>query len=61
MRTVNSDAAIPPAVATEYIVGAYMGLLTWWLDSGAQLPPERIDDLFRRLTTRDIIRADVTE
>ena len=28
-----------------------MALLTGWLDDGAELPPEEIDAVFRRLTT----------
>jgi AcrR family transcriptional regulator len=41
--------AIPREVVVEYVVGAYMSVLTWWLDSGAKLPAERIDAMFRRL------------
>lgn len=46
--------AIPREVVVQYIVGAYMALLTWWLDGGAKLPPERIDAMFRTLTTRGV-------
>jgi len=37
--------------AVQYIVGAYMAVLTWWLDGGAKLPPERINAMFQRLAT----------
>lgn len=40
--------------AVQYIVGAYMAVLTWWLDGGAKLPPERINAMFRRLATDGI-------
>lgn len=36
-------------VAVQFLVGAYMSLLTWWLDRGAREPPEEIDRAFREL------------
>jgi len=36
-------------LATEYIAGAFMAVLTWWLDHGAKLPPQEVDVVFRRL------------
>jgi hypothetical protein len=32
-----------------------MAVLTWWLDKGAKLPPQRVDAMFRRLATEGII------
>jgi AcrR family transcriptional regulator len=37
------------ALATEYIAGAFMAVLTWWVDHGAKLLPEEVDGIFRRL------------
>jgi AcrR family transcriptional regulator len=34
-----------------YVVGAFMSLLISWLDAGARFPPERLDAMFRRLST----------
>jgi AcrR family transcriptional regulator len=49
-------AALPPAKAAtqrefvvRYVVGAYLAVLTWWLDSGAKLPSAEMDAMFRRL------------
>jgi len=42
---------IPRELVVQYVVGAFMALLTGWLDDGAKLPPEEIDAVFRRLTT----------
>jgi AcrR family transcriptional regulator len=39
----------PREVVIQHIVGAYIAVLTWWLDGGAKLPPQRIDAIFRRL------------
>jgi AcrR family transcriptional regulator len=47
----NSLDAVPRELVVQYVVGAYMAVMTWWLDGGAKLPPERIDAMFRRLAT----------
>jgi AcrR family transcriptional regulator len=44
----------PGEFAVQYIVGAYMAVLTWWLDGGAKLPPQRINAMFQRLATNGI-------
>ncbi|RWI36100.1 TetR/AcrR family transcriptional regulator [Mesorhizobium sp.] len=49
--------AIPRELVVQYVVGAYMAVLTWWLDGGAKLPPDRIDTMFRRLATDGITRS----
>jgi hypothetical protein len=41
--------AVQRELAVEYVAGAFMAVLTWWLDRGAQLPPEDLDAVFRRL------------
>lgn len=51
----NSADVIPRELAVQYVVGAYMAVLTWWLDGGAKLPPQRIDAMFRRLATEGIM------
>jgi AcrR family transcriptional regulator len=33
----------------HFVVGAFLGVLIWWLDSPHPLPPEEVDALFRRL------------
>lgn len=45
----NAADAAPRELIVHYVVGAYMAVLTWWLDRGAKLPPERIDAMFRHL------------
>jgi AcrR family transcriptional regulator len=51
----KSADAIPREFAVQYIVGAFMAVMTWWLDGGAKLPPQRIDAMFRRLATEGIV------
>ncbi len=42
------------ALAVEYIAGAFMSVLTWWLDRGAKLPPQEVDEIFRRLVMHGV-------
>lgn len=51
----NAKDGIPSELVVQYIVGAYMAVLTWWLDGGAKLSPRRIDAMFRRLATEGIM------
>jgi hypothetical protein len=51
----NPADAAPREVVVHYVVGAYMAVLTWWLDGGAKLPPQRIDAIFRRLATDGVM------
>jgi AcrR family transcriptional regulator len=51
----NSADAVPREFATQYLVGACMAVLTWWLDKGAKLAPQRVDAMFQRLATEGIM------
>jgi AcrR family transcriptional regulator len=53
----NSTDVIPGELTVQYVVGAYMAVLTWWLDGGAKLPPERMDAMFRRFAIEGIMRS----
>ncbi len=57
--TIDNKPAdgIPREFAVQYVVGAFMAVMTWWLDGGAKLPPQRIDAMFRRLATDGIIAS----
>jgi AcrR family transcriptional regulator len=43
--------AVHRELVVNYMVGAFMGVVAWWLDGGAELPIERIDDMFRHLAS----------
>lgn len=47
--TGRTDRAVPPDLVVEYLVGAYVSVLTWWLDRGAEPSPQVLDELFRQL------------
>lgn len=53
----SSADVIPREIVVQYVVGAYMAVLTWWLDGGAKLPPQRINAMFRRLATEGIMAS----
>jgi len=36
-------------MVTQHITGALMAVMTWWLDSGAKLSIDELDDSFRRV------------
>jgi AcrR family transcriptional regulator len=44
-----STGGPPPEVTVQFVVGAYMSVLTWWLDRGAREPAEELDRAFRAL------------
>jgi hypothetical protein len=56
LAATDKDSAdvIPRELVVQYVVGAYMAVLAWWLDGGTKLPPQRIDTMFRRLATEGI-------
>ncbi len=51
---VDRSDAVPLELVIEYIVGAYMAVMTSWLDGGAKLDPERMDAMFRHLATEGV-------
>src|SRR5262249_40661383 len=48
---MGSGDCPPRGLLVEYVIGAYMAVLVWWLDGGAKLPPQQVDAMFRRLTS----------
>jgi AcrR family transcriptional regulator len=54
--TRDKSADISRELVVQYVVGAFMAVMTWWLDGGAKLPPRRIDAMFRRLATEGIMQ-----
>jgi AcrR family transcriptional regulator len=48
----GSSGAFLREFSVQYVVGAFMSVLSWWIQSGAKRPPEEVEDLFRRFTAR---------
>ena len=53
----NSGDTIPRELVVQYVAGAYMAVLTWWLDGGAKLPARQIDAMFRHLATEGVMQS----
>ena len=49
--------AVPSELAVQYVVGAYIAVLTWWLDRGAKPSPQSMDAMFRHLAINGIARG----
>jgi AcrR family transcriptional regulator len=41
--------SVPPPVMANYLAGALLTLLVWWLDNNMPYPPERMDEVFQEL------------
>jgi AcrR family transcriptional regulator len=50
----NDPAALPREFVVTYVVGAFMAVLTSWLDGGAKLPPQQVGAMFRQLVMAGI-------
>ena len=48
---------VPIEVSTHYLVSSLLSLLTWWLDNNMPYPAEKMDEIFRILTTPTIEAA----
>jgi AcrR family transcriptional regulator len=47
----RSSPPVPLEAAAEFAVGALLGVVWWWLEQDAPLPPERVAWLLELLTT----------
>lgn len=54
---VRDADSVPREFVVQHIVGAYMAVLTWWLDGGAKLQPRRMDELFQRMMSKGIAHS----
>ena len=45
----NNESAVPIPVLVNYLTGALMSLLRWWLDNDMPYPPEKVDEMFRQM------------
>ena len=61
IRTDLADLRIEPThspagreATVQYLVGAFMSLMIWWLDNGTTLAPGEVDAIFRRLSLEGI-------
>lgn len=53
-QTINEgrvpvQLSVPKEVFSNYLAGALIGLVTWWLDSGMCYTPEEMSSMFRKM------------
>jgi hypothetical protein len=46
----TNNPPVPPDILAQYLVSAFISLLTWWLDNNLPYSPERMNEMFRQLT-----------
>jgi AcrR family transcriptional regulator len=51
---VRHDETVPQEVRIEFVVGAFLTVLTWWLERRPKLTPSQVDTIFRRLVIKGI-------
>ena len=49
---------VPKGALVQFVVGALMSILTWWLDESPKLPPAEADAIFRRLVVPAVVDED---
>jgi AcrR family transcriptional regulator len=45
----QQPSPIPLAVVSQYLAGAFLNLLKWWLEAEMPYSPEQMDDIFQQL------------
>lgn len=53
---VTASDGVPPDLRVQFIVGALLTVLTWWLEKSPGLTPVQADSLFQRLVMSGIRR-----
>jgi len=54
--SLNEGASeVPRSAAVQFVVGALMSVLTWWLEEKSKLSPAEANAIFRRLTIPAIL------
>ena len=48
----GASSAFLREFTVQYVVGAFMSVLTWWIQSGAKRPAEEMEALFRDITRK---------
>lgn len=47
----------PDEIEVQFVAGAYLSVVTWWLDRGAKEPPAAVDQRFRQLAEGALLLA----
>lgn len=50
----KEDEAVPQELRIQFVVGAFLTMLTWWLERRPMPAPSQVDAMFRRLVLNGI-------
>ena len=53
----EGSSDVPRSAAVQFVVGALMSILTWWIEERSKLSPAEANAIFRRLTIPAILNA----
>jgi AcrR family transcriptional regulator len=53
----RKSPSVPVEITINYLVSSLLSLMTWWLDNNMPHSPEKMDEIFRTLTTPGIEAA----
>jgi AcrR family transcriptional regulator len=45
----KSSPSVPPTVVSQYLAGAFLSLLRWWIEAEMPYSPGRMDEIFQQL------------
>jgi AcrR family transcriptional regulator len=51
------EPAVPPAIMSNFLTGAFLRLLKWWLDGKMPCSPERLDEMYWQMAAPAIDAA----
>jgi AcrR family transcriptional regulator len=54
LSAARDDGAVSRELVVQFIVSAFLTVLTWWLERKPGLPPAQVDAMFRRLVLTGI-------
>jgi AcrR family transcriptional regulator len=57
VRRLPQTPSVPPHVLANYMAGAELGLITWWLESGQPYSPETMAEMTRQLLMRGVVET----
>ena len=61
VRQELNGKRIGDEVTVEFVAGAFLSVLAWWIGTGAKLSPIEIDDRFQQLALRGLEKAAAIE
>lgn len=56
-REGTNQPLIPLSVVSQYLAGAFLNLLKWWVKAGMPYPPEEMDRIFQQLALPGVWQA----